>query len=105
MVSLPLRQEFSQESQLDNSRSSAYAQFLRNETRLLKSPTLKADYDKVIQEYAGLGHMEIVTTPKENVANPGHYYLPHHAVLKPDSTTTKLRIIFNASVRRRTERV
>ncbi|XP_043493915.1 uncharacterized protein LOC122518863 [Polistes fuscatus] len=26
-----------------------------------------------------------------------HYYLPHHGVLKPDSSTTKLRVVFNGS--------
>ncbi|XP_011858176.1 PREDICTED: uncharacterized protein LOC105555744 [Vollenhovia emeryi] len=26
-----------------------------------------------------------------------HFYLPHHGVLKPDSTTTKLRVVFNGS--------
>lgn len=29
---------------------------------------------------------------------PGqHYYLPHHAVVRPDSTTTKLRVVFDGS--------
>ncbi|XP_051858132.1 uncharacterized protein LOC127565087 [Drosophila albomicans] len=49
-------------------------------------------YDSVIQEYLDLGHMTQVPP-----SSSGNYYLPHHAVLKPDSTTTKLRVVFNAS--------
>ncbi|XP_075155812.1 uncharacterized protein LOC142229153 [Haematobia irritans] len=56
------------------------------------------EYDKVLTEYLHLGHMERIDTPSsldpENV-----YYLPHHAVIKPESTTTKVRVVFNASSR------
>lgn len=31
------------------------------------------------------------------------YYLPHHAVLKPDSTTTKLKVVFDGSCRTSTD--
>ncbi|XP_060662126.1 uncharacterized protein LOC132795439 [Drosophila nasuta] len=61
-----------------HSRATALAQFLRNESRLKRNDSLKEQYDSVIRD-------------------SGNYYLPHHAVLKPDSTTTKLRVVFNAS--------
>ncbi|XP_070068143.1 uncharacterized protein [Drosophila takahashii] len=78
---------------LGHSRSIALAQFLRNEARLSKNVPLREQYDSVIQEYLDLGHMHLVS-PKDDSSN---FYLPHHAVFKPDSTTTKVRVVFNAS--------
>lgn len=78
---------------LGHSRSIALAQFLRNEVRLNRNALLKEQYDTVIQEYLDLGHMRPV--PPSNRSD--NFYLPHHAVYKPDSTTTKLRVVFNAS--------
>ena len=67
------------------------------ETRLEKIPNLTNDYDKVIPEYDDLGHMEIVPSPRNTMVNPHHYYLPYHAVFKPESSNTNLRVVFNAS--------
>ena len=39
--------------------------------------------------------MELV--PQESVDDTPRYYLPHHAVLKPYSSTTKLRVVFDGS--------
>ncbi|KAH8250449.1 hypothetical protein KR032_000236, partial [Drosophila birchii] len=56
---------------------------------------LLARYDSVIQEYIDLGHMTEVSPASSSAT----YYLPHHAVVKPESTTTKVRVVFNASSR------
>ncbi|KAH8240285.1 hypothetical protein KR032_012158, partial [Drosophila birchii] len=58
-----------------------------------QDPPLKARYDSVIQEYIDLGHMTEVSPASSSAT----YYLPHHAVVKPESTTTKVRVVFNAS--------
>ncbi|XP_070074086.1 uncharacterized protein [Drosophila takahashii] len=68
-------------------------EFLRNENRLKRDFPLKEQYDSVIQEYLDLGHMHEVPSTHSSPT----YYLPHHAVIKPESTTTKLRVVFNAS--------
>ncbi|XP_074101282.1 uncharacterized protein LOC141528902 [Cotesia typhae] len=48
-----------------------------------------------MQEYETLGHM--VAVPKD-APEPQHpYYLPHHGVLREQSTSTKLRVVFNGS--------
>ncbi|KAL6427165.1 hypothetical protein ACFW04_008665 [Cataglyphis niger] len=52
-------------------------------------------YVDFIDEYKHLGHMM-----KVNVLKPSPtHYLPHHEVLRKNSRTTKLRVVFNGSSR------
>eukprot|EP00117_Sycon_ciliatum_P021255 scpid12026/ scgid6192/ len=50
-------------------------------------------YDAVLlAEYMALGAVEVDPDPEQD-----GYYMPHHAVFKAESTTTKVRVVFNAS--------
>ncbi|KAH8261697.1 hypothetical protein KR038_002300, partial [Drosophila bunnanda] len=62
-------------------------------SRRLNDPSLKARYEAVIRDYLDLGHR--IEVPATN--HVASYYLRHHAVFKPESTTTKVRVVFNAS--------
>ncbi|XP_036320232.1 uncharacterized protein LOC118734631 [Rhagoletis pomonella] len=74
----------------------ARRRFLALERRLLRSPEIRPQYIAFMEEYEGLGHMSEVAQP--NLKEP-HYYIPHHCVLKPSSTSTKFRVVFDASCR------
>lgn len=66
------------------------------ERRLNKNNDLKQEYTKVLMEYLELKHMEEIHT--EDINNTkGIFYMPHHAVVRLDKTTSKLRIVFDAS--------
>ena len=95
IVSLPIRPQYDSLACLGSSRPKAYRQFLRNEASLLRNPSLKLNYDAVLLEYESLGHMARVNF--KDVREGDSYYLPHHAVLKPESSSTKVRVLFNAS--------
>lgn len=75
---------------LTNNRDMAMKCFLNLESRLNKNPKVKLEYDKFLAEYLSLGHMELAKVPS-------NYILPHHCVFKQLSTSTKLRVVFNAS--------
>lgn len=66
--------------------------------RLDKDPTTKNLYQDFINEYQDLGHMEQV--PIDSTLDPAKVqYLPHHCIIRPSSTTTKLRVVFDASAK------
>ncbi|XP_017463567.1 PREDICTED: uncharacterized protein LOC108356983 isoform X3 [Rhagoletis zephyria] len=90
IVSLPFKAEFPADINLGPSLKIAFSQFYKNETRLRKNPDLQREYNKVIMEYETMGHMSKVNAIQSADAVDS-YYLPHHAVVKEESTTTKVR--------------
>ncbi|XP_075162446.1 uncharacterized protein LOC142235098 [Haematobia irritans] len=94
IVGLPFRPQYIEGKGLGLSRTKAVRQFLRNEASLLRKPDMKPMYDAVIEEYKSLGHMVRIDRSTEGGSE---FYLPHHAVIKPERISTKLRVVFNAS--------
>ncbi|XP_066581197.1 uncharacterized protein [Prorops nasuta] len=54
-------------------------------------------YHKFMHEYERLGHMRLI--PENVLASQRVWYLPHHAVVQPGLTKSKLRVVFDASRR------
>ncbi|XP_055634106.1 uncharacterized protein LOC129774399 [Toxorhynchites rutilus septentrionalis] len=84
-------------SRIGNSKNIASRRFMSLERRLLSNPELKEAYSKFIHEYSQLGHMKLIDDANESGQSILTYYIPHHCVVKPDSITTKLRVVFDAS--------
>ena len=66
--------------------------------RLEKNPDLLEKYNNVIQEQIAKGIIERVESSEEDNENRKHY-IPHHAVITPEKTTTKIRIVYDASAK------
>ena len=66
---------------------------LRNEPEVLK------EYDNVIRDQLNKGIVEFASEPNEDVK--GVHYIPHHALIRQDKATTKLRVVYDASARSR----
>ena len=62
--------------------------------KLRQDPDILREYDRTIREQLKNGIIEAV--PRDANSTKVHY-LPHHAVLRRDKTTTKLRIVYDAS--------
>lgn len=79
---------------LGNSYNAALKCLNSLQNRLRSKEKLKNDYIAFMEDYINSGHMSVI---KDSRPNFDQYYIPHHCVLRPDSTTTKLRVVFNAS--------
>jgi hypothetical protein len=68
------------------------------ETKFKRDPQLQFEYNNFMNEYLALGHLEQVPVSEAvNISDYASCFLPHHAVFKKDSTTTKLRVVFDGS--------
>ena len=56
------------------------------------------EYDKAIREQLSSGIVERVLDPAV-VSGERVHYLPHHAVIRCDKETTKLRVVYDSSAR------
>ncbi|XP_058816629.1 uncharacterized protein LOC131679895 [Topomyia yanbarensis] len=95
VVQLPLRDSL---EQLGESSSLALRRFFGLEKRFAQQPELKRQYVDFMQEYESLGHCKEVYE-KNDAPGMRKWYLPHHAVLRPSNTTTKCRVVFDASAK------
>ncbi|XP_055590386.1 uncharacterized protein LOC129742509 [Uranotaenia lowii] len=82
---------------LGESLTAAKKRLVAMERRFVVQPEFKRLYSGFMSEYLELGHMELVPNDEVMKDSAKCYYLPHHAVMKEDSTTTKLRVVFDAS--------
>ncbi len=83
---------------LGNSRVHAIQRFYSNERSISRRGQWEA-FQSVIQEYLDMGHAEPVPTTSPPLPAGSTYYLPMHSVVKETSSTTKLRVVFDASAK------
>lgn len=76
---------------LGNSYEIALKRFINLERKFKTNEKLKIQYQSFMKEYSDLGHMSQTTLSNAK------YFLPHHGVIKEDSLTTKLRVVFDGS--------
>lgn len=91
-VSIPLREDY---GNIGKSKNQALYRFLSLERKLDSDPQFKRDYSNVINEYLSLGHMKPINEC-DDVEGIQTFYMPHHAVIKPSSSTTKVPVVFDA---------
>ena len=66
--------------------------------RLRHEPEVLREYDSVIKEELRRSIVEVVEKPSQGEVGRVHY-IPHHAVIRRDKLTTKLRIVYDSSTK------
>lgn len=100
-VQLPLKSPH-EHHKLGESFLLARKRFLGLEQKFKKHQDLFLDYQKFINEYLALGHAKEIPLVLTNAKSELKYFLPHHCVVRQDSLTTKLRVVFDASMKTET---
>lgn len=81
---------------LGNSLETAKRRFSSLQRKFSVQPDLERAYDNVIQDYMDQGYLSTVTSED---MDGKHFYIPHHAVLRDDKTSTRVRPVLDASAK------
>ena len=92
-VRLPVREKIP--DHWKNSRQIALKCLRSLEFRLSKKTELLSEYNKALKTMLDEKRMTKVTVSDDSK----HYFMPHHAVVKESSNTTRVRPVFNASAK------
>ena len=85
-------------SELSNHFNISYNRLKYLHQRLLKRPEILQEYNNIIQEQHSKGIIERVETCDTMHIKSAHY-LPHHAIIRTERETTKLRIVYDGSAK------
>ncbi|XP_058811118.1 uncharacterized protein LOC131676009 [Topomyia yanbarensis] len=96
MVRLPVREELL--PLLGESYTVAQRRLLAIERKFTLNSEFKREYVDFMEEYRNLGHMEL----SARIEHP-QFFLPHHAIHRPESSTTKTRVVFDATCKGSTQ--
>ena len=67
--------------------------------KLLKKPSILLEYNNIITEQLSKGIIEVVPNPDIPIRQSSVHYLPHHAVIRQNKLTTKVRIVYDGSAK------
>ncbi|GBN10081.1 hypothetical protein AVEN_211738-1 [Araneus ventricosus] len=94
IAQLPLKENA--ESVLGSSKENAIKRLNGIWNKLNKNNTMETLYKEFMRGYENLGHME---EAEDEIMDKLKYYIPHHAIFKPEKTSTPLRVVFDASAK------
>lgn len=94
VVSLPFKGDH---TTLGHSHTTARRRLTTLERKFIALPALRQEYNDILSDYIRKGYLsELPSSP--SVLADG-YFIPHHAVVRPEKTSTKVRIVLDASAR------
>nr|CAI5846278.1 unnamed protein product [Callosobruchus analis] len=94
VVELPLRNNV---CDLGDTLDIAVKRLYTVERKFKKDPIFKQAYIDFMKEYEALNHMSKIDSTQKSPNSHPIYYLPHHGVMNTNSTTTKLRTVYDGS--------
>eukprot|EP00117_Sycon_ciliatum_P031101 scpid25928/ scgid24391/ len=67
--------------------------------RISKTPEVLQKHDDTIRDQLAAGIIEEIADGDDDDNPNQRHYIPHHCVVKPDSRTTKIRVVYDASAK------